>query len=78
MSFHDSSTSVAWLGHRSVKHSTVGPLATSKGHKKSAKINACQAVDHVIGASVKTFLSGVELGQPFLLCVGEKKNSIQR
>ncbi|XP_059187920.1 uncharacterized protein LOC131970520 [Centropristis striata] len=56
---------------------------TSKGHKKGAKISACQAEDHVvrylqIGASVETFLAGVEPGQPFLLCVGEKKNSIQR
>lgn len=31
-----------------------------------------------MGASVETFLAGVEPGQPFLLCVGEKKNSIQR
>ncbi|KAK0152762.1 Proton myo-inositol cotransporter [Merluccius polli] len=30
------------------------------------------------GASVETFLAGVALGQPFLLCVGQKKNSIQR
>ncbi|XP_007543316.1 uncharacterized protein LOC103131579 isoform X2 [Poecilia formosa] len=56
---------------------------TSKGHKKCAKISACQAVDHLVrflpmGASVETFLAGVEPGQPFLLCVGEKKSSIQR
>ncbi|XP_051233089.1 uncharacterized protein LOC127350458 [Dicentrarchus labrax] len=55
---------------------------TSKGHKKSAKISSCQAADHVVrlqmGASVETFLAGVEPGEPFLLCVGEKKNSIQR
>ncbi|XP_030588577.1 uncharacterized protein LOC115782519 isoform X1 [Archocentrus centrarchus] len=56
---------------------------TSKGHKKSAKISSCQAVDHVVrylqmGASVETFLAGVEPGQPFLLCVGENKSSIQR
>lgn len=31
-----------------------------------------------MGASVDTFLSGVVPGQPFLLCVGAKKNSIQR
>lgn len=31
-----------------------------------------------MGTSVETFLAGVEPGQPFLLCVGEKKNSIQR
>ncbi|XP_035804766.1 uncharacterized protein LOC111571121 isoform X2 [Amphiprion ocellaris] len=56
---------------------------TPKGHKKSAKISPCQAVDHVVrylqmGASVETFLAGVEPGQPFLLGVGEKKSSIQR
>lgn len=31
-----------------------------------------------MGASVETFLAGVEPGQPFLLGVGEKKSSIQR
>lgn len=31
-----------------------------------------------MGASVETFLASVEPGQPFLLCVGEKKNNIQR
>lgn len=32
-----------------------------------------------IGVSVKTFIEGLkEPGQPFLLCVGEQKNSIQR
>lgn len=32
-----------------------------------------------IGASVETFIEGLkEPGQPFLLCVGEQKNSIQR
>ncbi|KAI9547952.1 hypothetical protein NQZ68_012969 [Dissostichus eleginoides] len=56
---------------------------TSKGHKKSAKISSYQAVSHVvrylkIGASVETFLSSLEPGQPFLLCVGEQKNNIQR
>ncbi|XP_045894758.1 uncharacterized protein LOC123962629 isoform X2 [Micropterus dolomieu] len=51
---------------------------TSKGHKKSAKISSYQAVNHVIGASVETFLGSLEPGQPFLLCVGEQKNSIQR
>ncbi|XP_035989552.1 uncharacterized protein LOC118561534 [Fundulus heteroclitus] len=56
---------------------------TSKGHKKSAKISSCQAIDHLVrylqmGASVETFLAGVEPGQPFLLCVGENKSSIQR
>ncbi|XP_041835386.1 uncharacterized protein LOC121636174 [Melanotaenia boesemani] len=56
---------------------------TSKGHKKSVKMSSCQAVDHVVkylqmGASVETFLAGVEPGQPFLLCVGENKSSIQR
>ncbi|XP_019115208.2 uncharacterized protein LOC109138679 [Larimichthys crocea] len=56
---------------------------TAKGHKKSAKISSCQAIDHVvrylrIGASVETFLGSVEPGQPFLLCVGEQKNNIQR
>ncbi|MEQ2193212.1 hypothetical protein XENOCAPTIV_026525, partial [Xenoophorus captivus] len=29
-----------------------------------------------MGASVETFLAGVEPGQPFLLCVGENKSSI--
>ncbi|XP_034071361.1 uncharacterized protein LOC117545617 [Gymnodraco acuticeps] len=56
---------------------------TSKGHKKSAKISSYQAVSHVvrylkIGASVETFLSSLEPGQPFLLCVGEQKNNIQQ
>ncbi|XP_076591434.1 uncharacterized protein LOC143323468 [Chaetodon auriga] len=56
---------------------------TSKGHKKSPKISACQAEDHVVqylqmGASVEMFLAGVVPGQPFLLCVGQKKNNIQR
>ncbi|KAG7505294.1 hypothetical protein JOB18_028427 [Solea senegalensis] len=56
---------------------------TSKGHRKSAKISSCQAVDHVVrylqmGASIETFLESVEPGQPFLLCVGDKRNSIQR
>ncbi|XP_034055167.1 uncharacterized protein LOC117534980 [Gymnodraco acuticeps] len=56
---------------------------TSKGHKKSAKIGSYQAVSHVvrylkIGASVETFLSSLEPGQPFLLCVGEQKNNIQQ
>ncbi|XP_071399447.1 uncharacterized protein [Centroberyx affinis] len=55
---------------------------TSKGHKKSPKISASQAEDHVVrylqsGASVEIFLAGVAPGQPFLLCVGQKKNSIQ-
>ncbi|MEQ2238290.1 hypothetical protein ILYODFUR_031739 [Ilyodon furcidens] len=31
-----------------------------------------------MGASVETFLAGVEPGQPFPLCVGENKSSIQR
>nr|XP_033946520.1 uncharacterized protein LOC117452153 [Pseudochaenichthys georgianus] len=53
---------------------------TSKGHKKSAKIGSYQAVSHVvrylkIGASVETFLSSFEPGQP---CVGEQQNNIQR
>ncbi|XP_059417045.1 uncharacterized protein LOC132152250 [Carassius carassius] len=56
---------------------------TSKGHKKSAKISSYQAVKHVarylkIGASVEAFLGSLEPGQPFLLCVGEHKNNIQR
>ncbi|XDV21824.1 hypothetical protein PO909_026844 [Leuciscus waleckii] len=56
---------------------------TSKGHKKSAKISSYQAVKHVarylkIGASVEAFLGSLEPGQPFLLCVGEQKNNIQR
>lgn len=56
---------------------------TSKGHKKNAKISSCQAVNHVVrylqmGASVETFLGGVEPGQPFLLCVGKNKSNIQK
>ncbi|XP_047197196.1 uncharacterized protein LOC118114493, partial [Hippoglossus stenolepis] len=56
---------------------------TSKGHKKNAKISSYQAVNHVvrylrIGTSVETFLARLEPGQPFLLCVGEQKNNIQR
>ncbi|XP_013855967.1 uncharacterized protein LOC106511775 [Austrofundulus limnaeus] len=56
---------------------------TAKGHKKSAKISSYQAVDYVVkylqmGTSVETFLAGVEPGQPFLLCVGESKNSVHR
>lgn len=31
-----------------------------------------------IGASVEAFLGSLEPGQPFLLCVGEQKNNIQR
>jgi hypothetical protein len=31
-----------------------------------------------IGVSVETFLGSLEPGQPFLLCVGEPKNNIQR
>ncbi|MEQ2204516.1 hypothetical protein XENOCAPTIV_014383 [Xenoophorus captivus] len=31
-----------------------------------------------MGATFETFLTGVEPGQPFLLCVGENKSSIQR
>nr|XP_055074954.1 uncharacterized protein LOC129454451 [Misgurnus anguillicaudatus] len=56
---------------------------TSKGHKQGAKISSYQAVNHVvrylkIGASVEVFLGSLEPGQPFLLCVGEQKNNIQR
>lgn len=31
-----------------------------------------------IGASLETFLAHLEPGQPFLLCVGEERNNIQR
>ncbi|XP_031428575.1 uncharacterized protein LOC116221555 [Clupea harengus] len=56
---------------------------TSKGHKKSAKISALQAEDYLVrylqvGASIQIFLSSLEPSQPFLLCVGEQKNKIQK
>ncbi|KAI9541225.1 hypothetical protein NQZ68_033009 [Dissostichus eleginoides] len=38
----------------------------------------CKNLHSNIGASVETFLSSLEPGQPFLLCVGEQKNNIQR
>ncbi|XP_041922680.1 uncharacterized protein LOC121718890 isoform X2 [Alosa sapidissima] len=56
---------------------------TSKGHKKSAKISALQAEDYLVrylqvGASIQIFLTNLEPSQPFLLCIGEQKNKIQK
>ncbi|XP_031670934.1 uncharacterized protein LOC109877709 isoform X3 [Oncorhynchus kisutch] len=56
---------------------------TSKG-PKTAKIRTSQAADHLVrfmkvGTSVVTFLETVGYEQqPFLLCVGERKNSLQK
>ncbi|XP_045572381.1 uncharacterized protein isoform X6 [Salmo salar] len=56
---------------------------TSKG-PKTAKIRTSQAADHLVrfmkvGTSMVTFLETVRHEQqPFLLCVGERKNSIQK
>ncbi|XP_029605361.1 uncharacterized protein LOC115191671 isoform X2 [Salmo trutta] len=56
---------------------------TSKG-PKTAKIRTSQAADHLVrfmkvGTSMVTFLETVRYEQqPFLLCVGERKNSIQK
>ncbi|XP_030228426.1 uncharacterized protein LOC115555605 isoform X2 [Gadus morhua] len=54
---------------------------TSKG-KKSAKISATDATVRLVkflkvGRSMETFLKETGPAQPFLLCVGERKNSIQ-
>ncbi|XP_062309209.1 uncharacterized protein LOC134038860 isoform X1 [Osmerus eperlanus] len=54
---------------------------TSKG-KKSAKISATDAAVRLVkflkvGRSMETFLKETGPAQPFLLCVGERKNSIQ-
>ncbi|XP_045578893.1 uncharacterized protein isoform X3 [Salmo salar] len=56
---------------------------TSKG-PKTAKIRTSQAADHLVrfmkvGTSMVTFLETVRHEQqPFLLCVGERKNSLQK
>ncbi|XP_058505767.1 uncharacterized protein LOC131472512 isoform X2 [Solea solea] len=55
---------------------------TAKG-KRHGKISASEAADHVIkfmkvGTSMATFLGRIGSAQPFLLCVGEKKSSIQK
>ncbi|XP_016116388.1 uncharacterized protein [Sinocyclocheilus grahami] len=55
---------------------------TVKG-RKTGKISATEAADHVVkfikvGTSIKTFLERVGSTQPFLLCVGEKRSSIQK
>ncbi|KAM9398772.1 uncharacterized protein ACWYII_031268 isoform 6-T6 [Salvelinus alpinus] len=56
---------------------------TSKG-PKTAKIRTSQAADHLVrfmkvGTSMVTFLETVRYEQqPFLLCVGERKNSLQK
>ncbi|XP_028420560.1 uncharacterized protein LOC114546094 [Perca flavescens] len=47
------------------------------------KISATEATDHVVkfmkvGTSMVTFLERVGSAQPFLLCVGQKKSSIQK
>ncbi|KAK7899253.1 hypothetical protein WMY93_020106 [Mugilogobius chulae] len=56
---------------------------TPKGYKRSGRISSTQAADHLvkylqIGVSIDTFLAGVEPGQPFLLCMGNGRNNIQR
>ncbi|XP_058867913.1 uncharacterized protein LOC131696855 isoform X2 [Acipenser ruthenus] len=55
---------------------------TSKD-KRAAKIAVSQAADHLVkymkvGTSMVTFLAQVGREQPFLLCVGEQKNIIQK
>ncbi|KAJ8000805.1 hypothetical protein DPEC_G00184130 [Dallia pectoralis] len=56
---------------------------TSKG-PKTAKIRASQAADHLVrflkvGTNMVTFLKEVGCDQqPFLLCVGEQKNTLQK
>nr|XP_055045814.1 uncharacterized protein LOC129431790 isoform X1 [Misgurnus anguillicaudatus]XP_055045815.1 uncharacterized protein LOC129431790 isoform X1 [Misgurnus anguillicaudatus] len=56
---------------------------TPKGHKKAAKISPLQAGDHLVrflkmGTSIPAFLEKFGSAQPFLLCIGENKKSIQR
>ncbi|XP_028456286.1 uncharacterized protein LOC114570240 [Perca flavescens] len=55
---------------------------TAKG-QRHGKISATEATDHVVkfmkvGTSMVTFLERVGSAQPFLLCVGQKKSSIQK
>ncbi|XP_035984719.1 uncharacterized protein LOC118558304 isoform X2 [Fundulus heteroclitus] len=55
---------------------------TAKG-KRQGKISAPEAADRVVkfmkaGTSFTTFLARVGSTQPFLLCVGENKSTIQR
>ncbi|RXN17908.1 hypothetical protein ROHU_026512 [Labeo rohita] len=55
---------------------------TVKG-RKTGKISATEAADHVVkfmkvGTSIKAFLERVGSTQPFLLCVGGKRSSIQK
>ncbi|CAL8263883.1 unnamed protein product [Merluccius merluccius] len=54
---------------------------TSKG-KNSAKISTTDAAGRLVkflkvGRSMETFLKETSPAQPFLLCVGERRNSIQ-
>ncbi|CAL8348271.1 uncharacterized protein LOC115556062 isoform X2 [Gadus morhua] len=56
---------------------------TSRGHKKTVKISAAQAEDHLVrfvkhGASLTTFLEKVDARQPFLLCTGQQKKKVER
>ncbi|XP_056452582.1 uncharacterized protein LOC130387494 isoform X4 [Gadus chalcogrammus] len=56
---------------------------TSRGHKKTVKISAAQAEDHLVrfvkhGASLTTFLEKVDARQPFLLCTGKHKKKVER
>ncbi|XP_055056140.1 uncharacterized protein [Misgurnus anguillicaudatus] len=62
---------------------------TSKGQRKGGKISPLQAADHLVrflkffcifqkGTSIPAFLESFGSAQPFLLCVGENKKSIQR
>ncbi|XP_013855814.1 uncharacterized protein LOC106511603 [Austrofundulus limnaeus] len=55
---------------------------TAKG-KRQGKISTTDAADHLfkfmkVGTSMATFLAKVGNAQPFLLCVGENKSSIQK
>ncbi|XP_071325218.1 uncharacterized protein [Trachinotus anak] len=54
---------------------------TSRG-RKSSKVSTSDAADRLkkfmkVGRSMETFLKETGPAQPFLLCVGERKNSIQ-
>nr|XP_046232400.1 uncharacterized protein LOC124052326 isoform X2 [Scatophagus argus] len=56
---------------------------TSRGQKKMAKMSSAQAANHLLrfvkeGASITTFLEKVDQRQPFLLCIGQEKKTIQR
>ncbi|XP_065119095.1 uncharacterized protein [Paramisgurnus dabryanus] len=56
---------------------------TPKGQRKAGKISPLQAADHLVrflkkGTSIPAFLESFGSAQPFLLCVGENKKSLQR